>query len=178
MSVVGSYFAIFVAISMVHILAGVCLPQPAILGFIRLHPLDLAHSVRLDGTADAAATLVVVLAVLVADLAAALAASVLAALLEAGVEVGADDALVELGAAYVLHAVEGVLVGEVLDEAEAAGRLGESVEAHDQSLDLAYFGEELVDLLFGCVEGPGRRNLLEDYWHNGAGLNVGAKPGS
>lgn len=41
----------------------------------------------------------------------------------------------------------------VLDEAEAAGRLLEAVEAHDQAFDFAAFGEELVDLFFGCVEG-------------------------
>ena len=41
----------------------------------------------------------------------------------------------------------------VLDNAEAAGRLVEAVEAHDQALDPAAFAEELVDLLFGCVEG-------------------------
>ena len=71
----------------------------------------------------------------------------------AEVEVAADDALVELGAANVLHAVQGVLVGVVLDEAEAAGRLLEAVEAHDQALDLAALAEELVDLLLGGVEG-------------------------
>ena len=44
-------------------------------------------------------------------------------------------------------------MGVVLDEAEAAGRLVEAVEAHDEALDLAALAEELVDLLFGCVEG-------------------------
>lgn len=43
-------------------------------------------------------------------------------------------------------------MGVVFDEAEAAGRLGEPVEAHDEALDLAALGEELVDLLFGGVE--------------------------
>ena len=41
----------------------------------------------------------------------------------------------------------------VLDKAEAAGRLVEAVEAHDQALDAAALAEELVDLLFGRVEG-------------------------
>lgn len=41
----------------------------------------------------------------------------------------------------------------VLDEAEATGRLVEAIEAHDEALDLAALGEELVDLLFCCVEG-------------------------
>lgn len=43
-------------------------------------------------------------------------------------------------------------MGVVLDEAEAAGRLGEAVEAHDQALDLAHLREELVDLLLRGVE--------------------------
>jgi len=41
----------------------------------------------------------------------------------------------------------------VLDEAEATRRLLEPVQTHDYALDLAAFAEELVDLLFGCVEG-------------------------
>jgi hypothetical protein len=40
----------------------------------------------------------------------------------------------------------------VLDEAEAARRLLESVESHDQTLDLTAFGEQLIYLLFGCVK--------------------------
>lgn len=43
-------------------------------------------------------------------------------------------------------------MGVVFDEAEAAGGLVESVEAHDEALDLATFGEELVDLLFCSVK--------------------------
>lgn len=41
----------------------------------------------------------------------------------------------------------------VLDKAEAARRLVEAVQPHDQPLDAAAFAEELVDLLFRCVEG-------------------------
>lgn len=44
----------------------------------------------------------------------------------------------------------------VLDEAEAAGRLSEAIEAHDEALDLANLAEELVDLLFCGVEGTVR----------------------
>lgn len=80
-------------------------------------------------------------------------APVLPALGKALVQVGADDALVQLGAADVLHAVQRILVRVVLDEAEAAGRLLEAVEAHDEALDLAALGEQLVDLLLGGVEG-------------------------
>ena len=41
----------------------------------------------------------------------------------------------------------------VLYETEAAGRLLEAVQTHDYALYLAAFAEELVDLLFGRVEG-------------------------
>ena len=44
-------------------------------------------------------------------------------------------------------------MGVVLDEAEAAGGFGEAVETHDEAFELAAFGEEGVDLLFGGVEG-------------------------
>lgn len=44
-------------------------------------------------------------------------------------------------------------MGIVLHEAEPTRRLGEAVQTHHQTLDLAGLGEELVDLLFGCVEG-------------------------
>lgn len=44
-------------------------------------------------------------------------------------------------------------MGVVLDEAEAAGGLVESVEAHDEALDFAALGKELVDLLFCGVKG-------------------------
>lgn len=93
--------------------------------------------VLLDGSSIASTARVKLLAVLISDLASALAAAVLSALVEALVEVGTDDALVELRAANVLEAVEGVLVCVVLDKAEAAGGLLEAVEAHDQTLDLA-----------------------------------------
>lgn len=56
----------------------------------------------------------------------------------------------------------------VLDEAEAAGRLGEAVEAHYQALDLAGFGEELVDLLLCGVEGE-----VADVEGRGVGEGVG-----
>lgn len=44
-------------------------------------------------------------------------------------------------------------MGVVFDEAEAAGGLVESVEAHDETLDFAALGKELVDLLFCGVKG-------------------------
>lgn len=46
-------------------------------------------------------------------------------------------------------------MGIVLNETEAARRLVETIETHDQALDLAAFAEELVDLFFGSVEGSG-----------------------
>jgi hypothetical protein len=96
---------------------------------------------------------VVLISILVPNLATALAAPVLPALGEALVQIGADDALVQLGPANVLHAVERVLVGVVLDEAEATGRLLETVEAHNEAFNLAALAKQLVDLLFGGVEG-------------------------
>ncbi|TKW54037.1 hypothetical protein CTA1_8078 [Colletotrichum tanaceti] len=108
--------------------------------FVVAHPV-VPIPLHLDRPAQAAAPLVVVLAVLVAHLASALATAILPPLLEAGVEVSTDDALVKLGATNVLHAVEGVLMSVVLDKTEAAGRLVEAVEAHDETLDLATLGE-------------------------------------
>lgn len=43
----------------------------------------------------------------------------------------------------------------VFDEAEATRRLLEAIKAHDKALDLTTFGEELVNLLLGGVEGTG-----------------------
>lgn len=78
---------------------------------------------------------------------------ILPALGKALVEISSDDTLIQLGAANVLHAVERVLVGVVLDEAEATGCLLESIETHHEALDLSALGEQLVDLLFGGIEG-------------------------
>lgn len=51
-------------------------------------------------------------------------------------------------------------MGVVLDEAEAAGGLVESVEAHDEALDFAALGKELVDLLFCGVKGAIEKVVL------------------
>lgn len=66
----------------------------------------------------------------------------------------------------------------VLHEAEAAGRFVETVQAHDQALDAAAFAEELVDLLFGRVEGEvadveGGRVLQFVHGLGGGGAVVG-----
>lgn len=42
----------------------------------------------------------------------------------------------------------------ILDKAEATGCLLEAIKTHDEAFDFTNFGEELVDLFFGCVEGP------------------------
>jgi hypothetical protein len=57
--------------------------------------------------------------------------------LEAGIQVRADDTLIQLGSANVLHAVESVLVVVIFNKAETTRGLLESVEAHDKPLDLA-----------------------------------------
>lgn len=80
---------------------------------------------------------------------------VLAAFTEALVQIGPDDTLVELGASDVLHAIESILMGVVFDEAETAWGFVEAIKAHDQTLDLTTFRKQLVDLLFGRIEGPG-----------------------
>ena len=95
---------------------------------------------------------------------------VLPTLCESLVEIGADDALVQLGASNILHAVKSVLVSVVFDEAESARRLLKSVEAHDKALDLATLGKQLMYLLLGSVEGQvanierGRVFELFVYW--------------
>lgn len=117
----------------------ICSPQvPTLLLVPRIPLLSRARlALHLDCPTEAAATLIVVLTIFVADLTARLAAAVLPSLLEARVQICADDTLVQLGAANVLHAVDRVLVGVVLDEAETAGRLVEAVQAHHKALDLA-----------------------------------------
>lgn len=67
-------------------------------------------------------------------------------------------------------------MGVILDEAESAGRLVEPVEAHDEPLDFAALGEELVDLLLGRVEGEvadvQRRGVFQGvvFWRGAATL--------
>jgi hypothetical protein len=116
-------------------------PPTRVLLMILVHRTPIPTSAR-----------IILIAILIANLSSALAAPILSSLGEALVEIGADDALVQLRAADVLHAVQRVLVRVVFYEAEAAGRLLEAVEAHYEALDFAAFGEEFVDLFFGCVE--------------------------
>lgn len=91
--------------------------------------------------------------ILISHLASTLAASVLPSLRKPLVQIAPDNPLVQLRAADVLQTIQRVLVRVVLDEAEAAGRLVEAVQPHDEALETADFGEELVDLLLGRVEG-------------------------
>ena len=97
---------------------------------------------------------------------------VLSAFSEALVEISTYYPLIELRPAYVLHAVQGILVRVVLDEAEATRCLLETVKTHDQTFDFAApdevilsaiwleaangiestLGEEFVDLLLGSVK--------------------------
>jgi hypothetical protein len=80
---------------------------------------------------------------------------VLPAFYESFIKVCSDDSLVQLRTANVLHAIQGILMVVVLDKTEAARSLLEAIEAHNQSFDLSTLGEELVDLFFRCIEGPG-----------------------
>lgn len=128
------------------------LPKAAI-GRLRLFLSQTISPISiLQRPAQPASALIKVLPVFVSHLPARATPAVLPTLLEARVQVGADDALVQLGAADVLEAVERVLVGEVLDEAEAAGGLVEAVQPHDEPLDLAALAEQLVHLLLGREE--------------------------
>jgi hypothetical protein len=96
---------------------------------------------------------IILVPVLISNLATTLTTAILPALGKSLIQIRPDNALVELGAANVLHAVERVLVCVVLDEAEATGRLLKAVKAHDEALDLTAFAKQLVYLLFGGVEG-------------------------
>lgn len=118
----------------------------------RLPPLPTIIGIVLDGSAQTATALVEVLTILVSDLSTRLSSAVLPALLKSRIEIRPDDALVELGATDVLHAVERILVSVVFHEAEAARRLVEPIETHDQAFDLAALAKQLVDLLLGGVE--------------------------
>lgn len=55
----------------------------------------------------------------------------------------------------------------VFYKAETAGCLIESIQAHNESLDFATFREELVDLFFGCVEGPIGVRWCLSSWREG-----------
>lgn len=127
--------------------------QPSIVTFIHIPPLCLPQPLLLlNGPAQSTTTLIIVLTVLISDLTARLAATILSALLKTRIKICPDDTLVQLGAADVLHTVKSVLMSVVFHKAKATWCLVKSVEAHNQSLDLAAFAEQFVDLLFGGVE--------------------------
>jgi hypothetical protein len=99
---------------------------------------------------------------------------ILSAFSETFVEISTDDALVEIGPANILHAIQGVLMRVILDEAEAAGSLLEPIQAHDETLNLSAsvsmlieslvrefrprcaLRKQLMDLFFCGVKGPDR----------------------
>lgn len=47
----------------------------------------------------------------------------------------------------------GCVCVDILDKAEPAGCLLVAIQSHDDTLNLTAFGEQLVDLFLGCVEG-------------------------
>lgn len=129
----------------------------------------------LDHPSETAPARVELFPVFVSDLSAGPTSSILSTLREALVEIRPDDPLIQLGAADVLQAVQRVLVGVVFDEAEAARRLREPIEAHHEALDLAAGAEERVDLLLGRVEAEVAhvqrrrvRELVLDIWRGRA----------
>jgi len=124
-------------------------------------PLPLLH----DLLAKPTTARIKLLAVLIPNLPTTLTTPILPSLSKSLIQIAPDNPLIELGPANVLHAVQRVLVRVVLDEAEAAGRLVEAVQAHDQALDAAALAEQLVDLFLGRVEGQvadvQRRRVLQ-----------------
>jgi hypothetical protein len=140
-------------------------------------PLPLLHNLLSKPTTPG----IKLLPILIPNLPSTLSASILPALREPLVQITADNPLVELRAAHVLHAIQRVFVSIVLDEAEAAGSFVEAVQSHDEPLDAAAFAEELVDLLFGRVEGEvadvegcGVLELVDGFGGGGAVVGVAA----
>eukprot|EP00192_Tetraselmis_astigmatica_P021065 CAMPEP_0117667654 /NCGR_PEP_ID=MMETSP0804-20121206/11094_1 /TAXON_ID=1074897 /ORGANISM="Tetraselmis astigmatica, Strain CCMP880" /LENGTH=262 /DNA_ID=CAMNT_0005475419 /DNA_START=231 /DNA_END=1020 /DNA_ORIENTATION=- len=107
----------------------------------------------LDDFSIAAAPRVVLQAVLVSHLAAAGATPILPALLKAPVKVHSDGAVVQGGAVDVFHTVLCVLPRVKDHKAEATWCAVLFVQPHDDTLDVAAFGERLIHLLFSGVEG-------------------------
>jgi hypothetical protein len=98
-------------------------------------------------------TRIILIPILISNLPATLPAPILPPLRKPLVQIRPNNALIQLRASNVLHAVQRVLVRVILDEAEAAGCFLEAVQPHDEALDFSAFGEEFVDLLLGRVEG-------------------------
>lgn len=69
------------------------------------------------------------------------------------VEIRTDDTFVQLGTVDIFHAIECIRVMIVLDKAKSTGGLLVTVQTHDDTLDLATFGKELIDLLLCREEG-------------------------
>jgi len=90
----------------------------------------------IDGSAVTTSTRIILFTVLISYLTTRFASSILTALFKPRIEVGSDQAFIELCTSNVFQAIEGVLVGVILDETEATGRLLKSVQTHDDALDL------------------------------------------
>ncbi|RUP46831.1 hypothetical protein BC936DRAFT_146473 [Jimgerdemannia flammicorona] len=96
---------------------------------------------------------IVLLPILVPHLPTAPTTTVLSTFPEAWIQICTDDTLVEFSAIDVLHTVESVGAVVVSSVWKPARRLLVPIQPHDDTLDLATFGEQLVDLLLGGVEG-------------------------
>ncbi len=115
------------------------------------------------------------LPILIPHLPAALPSPILPAFTKALVQVTPYDPFIQLRAPDILQTIQRILVSIVLDETETARCLGEAIQTHDEAFELAGFGEEGVDLLFGGVkgevadvEGAGVAELLFEVWGGGA----------
>lgn len=89
---------------------------------------------------------------------------ILSALLESRVQIGSNNSFIQLGASNVLQAVQGILVGVVFNEAESAGCLVETIEAHDQSLDLAAPRENQVSTQIELLSNANTSYLEKSSW--------------
>ena len=89
-----------------------------------------------DVSAVATPPCIILLSILVSNLTTRLAPTVLSALHKARVKIRSNDSFVELRAPNVFHAVESILMGIVLDKAEAAGSLLKPIKPHDEASDL------------------------------------------
>lgn len=151
-------------------------PPSLIIILIRI-PLPLLHNPLPKPTPSR----IKLLPILIPNLPPTLSPTILPPLRETLIQIAANNPLIQLRAADVFHAVQRVLVRVVLDEAEAAGRFVEAIQAHDQPLDAAAFPEELVDLLFSRVEaevadveGCGVREFVDRVRRGGAVVGVAA----
>lgn len=108
---------------------------------------------HLYNLAKTASSHIVVCPVFISHLSTSLSSSILPSLLESCIPVCPNNAVIEPRAIDKSHCVFSICSRVILHEAEATGCFLDLVQPHDDPLDITTFGEELLDLLFGGVEG-------------------------